>query len=154
MLAITHRKNKRKDISQSYTSKSNQKGKGRIPPQAYIKKENKCFFYKKKGHLKKYCYESNMVNVITNTWWIDYGFAIHIAKSLQGMQNLRKPMGSELTLLLGNKIGSHVEAIGTCTLTLSKGFVLVLEMTFYVPMDKQVQYLPHNIEQTFEPQAP
>ena len=42
-------------------------------------------------------------------------------------------MGSELSILSSNKMGSHVEAIGTCTLTLSKDFVLVLEMTFYVP---------------------
>ena len=42
-------------------------------------------------------------------------------------------MESELSILSGNKMGSHVEAIGTCTLTLSNGFVLVLEMTFHVP---------------------
>ena len=42
-------------------------------------------------------------------------------------------MGSELSILSDNKMGSHVEAIGTCMLTLSNGFVLVLEMTFYVP---------------------
>ena len=42
-------------------------------------------------------------------------------------------MGSELSILSGNKMGSHVEAIETCTLTLSNGFVLVLERTFYVP---------------------
>ena len=30
-------------------------------------------------------------------------------------------------------MGSHVEAIGTCILTLSSGFVLKLERTFYVP---------------------
>ena len=49
------------------------------------------------------------------------------------MQNLRKPVGSELSILSGNKMGSHVEGIGTCTLTLSNGFVLVLDMTFYIP---------------------
>ena len=72
--------------SQSSTSKSNQKGKGRIPHRANIKKENKCFFYKKKGHVRKdcskfkkwfekkhnlssfVCYQSNMVNVNINTW--------------------------------------------------------------------------------------
>ena len=42
-------------------------------------------------------------------------------------------MGSELSILSSNKMGSHVEAIGTCTLTLSNDFVLVLERTFYVP---------------------
>ena len=74
-----------------------------------------------------------MVNVNINTWWIDSGSTIHIANSLQGMQNLRKPVGSEQSILSGNKMGSHVEAIGTCILTLSSGFVLKLERTFYVP---------------------
>ena len=32
MLATTFGKNKRNDTSQTYTSKSNQKGKGRVPP--------------------------------------------------------------------------------------------------------------------------
>ena len=41
------------------------------------------------------CYESNMVNVIHNTWWIDSGSTIHVSNTLQGMQNLRKPVGSE-----------------------------------------------------------
>ena len=151
MLATTFGKNKRNDTSQTYTSRSNQKGKGRMPPQADIKKENKCFFCKKKGHVKKdcpkfkkwlekkgnlssfVCYESNMVNVNIKTWWIDSGSIIHIANSLQGMKNLRKPVGSDLSILSGNKMGSHVEAIRTCMLTLSNGFVLVLERTFYVP---------------------
>ena len=55
MLATTFGKNKRNDTSQTYTFKSNQKGKGRIPPQVDIKKENKCFFCKKKGQVKKDC---------------------------------------------------------------------------------------------------
>jgi transposase InsO family protein len=132
-------------------SQANQKGKGKVPPQTDIKKDSKCFFCKKKGHMKKecakfqkwladkgnpisfVCYESNMVNVNINTWWIDSGSTIHISNSLQGLQNLRKPVGSEQSILSGNKMGSHVEAIGTCYLTLSSGFVLELEKTFYVP---------------------
>ena len=132
-------------------SQANQKGKGKMPPQTDIKKDSKCFFCKKKGHMKKectkfqkwladkgnptsfVCYESNMVNVNINTWWIDSGSTIHISNSLQGLQNLRKPVGSEQSILSGNKMGSHVEAIGTCYLILSSGFVLKLEKTFYVP---------------------
>ena len=71
------------------------------------------FFLQEKGHMKKDCskfniwldkkgtqfsfvyYESNMVNVNHNVWWIDYGFTIHVSNTLQVMQNLRKPMGSE-----------------------------------------------------------
>jgi transposase InsO family protein len=141
-MLVTHGKGK---------SQANQKGKGKMPPQTDIKKDSTCFFCKKKGHMKKectkfqkwladkgnptsfVCYESNMVNVNINTWWIDSGSTIHISNSLQGLQNLRKPVGSEHSILLGNKMGSHVEAIGTCYLILSSGFVLKLEKTFYVP---------------------
>ena len=42
-------------------------------------------------------------------------------------------MGSEQSILSGNKMGSHVEDVGTCYLTLSSGFVLRLEKVFYVP---------------------
>ena len=31
------------------------KNKGKISTQPVIKKESKCFFCKKKGHMKKYC---------------------------------------------------------------------------------------------------
>lgn len=128
------------------------KGKKPMAPQADIKKDSiMCFFCKKKGHAKKecagfkkwmddkgnpislVCYESNMANVNLNTWWIDSGSTIHITNSLQGFQNLRKPVGSEQSILSGNKIGSRVEAIGTCNLVLSSGFILKLEKTFYVP---------------------
>jgi len=132
-------------------SQAYKKRKGKIPPQAGIKKDSKCFFCKKKGHIKKecvkfqkwledkgnptsfVCYESNMVNVNINTWWIDSGSTIHISNCMQGLQNLRKLVGSEQSILSGNKMGSHVEAIGTCYLILSTGFILKLEKTFYVP---------------------
>ena len=42
-------------------------------------------------------------------------------------------MTSEQFILFENKMGSHVEAIGTCYLTLNGGFVLELQKTFYVP---------------------
>ena len=78
-----------------------------------------------------------MASVNIKTYWIDSRSTIHIANSLQGMQNLRKPVGSEQNMLSGNKLGSLVEVIGTCTLTLSSGFILKLERTFYVPSFSQ-----------------
>ena len=42
-------------------------------------------------------------------------------------------MGSEQYIYSGNKMSSHVEAIGTCSLILSSDFILELEKTFYVP---------------------
>ena len=40
-------------------------------------------------------YESNMVDVIYNTQWIDFDSTIHVLNTLQGMRNLMKPMPSE-----------------------------------------------------------
>ena len=74
-----------------------------------------------------------MVNVNHNTWWIDYDSTIHASNALQGMQNLRKPVGSEQCIYSGSMMSSCVEAIGTCNLVLSSGFILELEKTFYVP---------------------
>ena len=66
-------------------NQAKQKGKGKIHAQDDIDKESKCFFYKKKGHMKKdcvkyqkwlekkanpislVCYKSNMTNVFHNT---------------------------------------------------------------------------------------
>ena len=42
-------------------------------------------------------------------------------------------MGNERYIHSGGRLSSHVEAIGTCSLKLSSGFVLRLEKTFYVP---------------------
>ena len=66
-------------------NQARQKRKVKVPRQAEIKKESNCFFYKKKGHVKKdyvkfqkwlekksksipfVCYESNMVDVNHST---------------------------------------------------------------------------------------
>ncbi|XP_041027072.1 uncharacterized protein LOC121267292 [Juglans microcarpa x Juglans regia] len=58
MLA-THRKDK---------TQANKKGKFKIPPQGGIKKDSRCFFYKKKGHVKKECAKFQK-------WFADKGFA-------------------------------------------------------------------------------
>ena len=79
------------------------------------------------------CYESNIVNVNHNTWWIDSSSTIHVSNTLQGMKNLRRSMGSDQYIYLGSKMSLHVETIDTCNLVLSSSSILHLEKTFYVP---------------------
>ena len=123
------------------TNQAKQKGKEKLAFITDIIKESTCFFWKRKEHLKKDCakykrwlkkkgnpisffyYQSNMTDVNHNTWLIDSGFIIHVTNTLQGLENLRKPLGSELSIFLGNKMHSHVEAIGTCKLFLSSGSI-------------------------------
>ena len=77
----------------------------------------KCYHYNKKGHKrvdcfkfktwlekkkKKHgmlsahvCFEYNLVNVPLDSWWLDSGVTVHVATSLQGIRNLRKPSKKE-----------------------------------------------------------
>ena len=73
-----------------------------------------------------------MINVNHNTWWIDSGSTTYVSNTFKGMENLRRPV-SEQYIYSGGKMSSHVEAIRTCSLVLSNGFILRLENTFYVP---------------------
>ena len=70
---------------------------------------------------------------VNNTWWIDSGSIIHILNSLQGMTNLRRPVGSEESTYSGNKMYSRVEGVVTCSSVLRSGFIFNLEKTFYIP---------------------
>ena len=69
-----------------------------------MKKPIKCYFCKKIGHMKKgclkfkvwlekqdkakgnplvhVCFESNLVNVPSNSWWLDSGATVHVAFTL------------------------------------------------------------------------
>ncbi|CAJ2667334.1 unnamed protein product [Trifolium pratense] len=52
LLTTTRGKNK---AIKTDKAQANQKGKFKIPPQGDIKKQDKCFFCKKGGHMKKQC---------------------------------------------------------------------------------------------------
>lgn len=71
--------------------------------------KDKCFFYKKKGHLKAnckkfktwfenkkkeqgnvlayMCYESNLIDVPKDSWWLNSGAIVQVTTSLQGLIN-------------------------------------------------------------------
>ncbi|XP_077226390.1 uncharacterized protein LOC143859617 [Tasmannia lanceolata] len=75
----------------------------------------KCFFCRKKGHVKKDC--------IKYKKWLEN----------EGMVSQRTPTDSERFIFSGNKIRSRVEAVGTYQLRQPSGYVLLLEKTFYIP---------------------
>ena len=60
------------------------------------------------------CLESNLVNVPLDSWWLDSGVTVHVATSLQGIRNLRKPSEKESKLKVGSDIRVDVEHIGIC----------------------------------------
>jgi transposase InsO family protein len=110
----------------------------------------KCFFCKKKGHVKADCikykrwlekrgnlsfvsHECNLSQVPENSWWIDSGATVHISNCLQLFQSRREPTMHEKSVYSGNKMRSHVKAVGTCRITLETGVILDLHEVFYIP---------------------
>ena len=112
----------------------------------------KCYFCKKVGHMKKDCtgfknwlvkkgkfsnsvfsLEVNLINVEPTSWWIDSGSPLHITNSLQGFKRKRVPRSDEVNLCVGNGMRVGVKAIGTLTLDLGLGKLLVLDNVYYVP---------------------
>uniref|UniRef100_A0A2N9F8E4 CCHC-type domain-containing protein n=1 Tax=Fagus sylvatica TaxID=28930 RepID=A0A2N9F8E4_FAGSY len=61
-------------------SQANQKGKVKMPPQTDIKKDSKCFFCKKKGHMKKECTKFQK-------WLVDKALRIVESRNAKFLEN-------------------------------------------------------------------
>ena len=114
------------------------------------KKNGKCHFCGKSGHFQKdclkrkawfekkgkpmafVCFESNLIDVPSNTWWIDSGSNTHVSNTMQGYLTTRTTEPNEAFLYMGNRARAQVEAIGTFCLILDSDFCLDLEETLYI----------------------
>ena len=104
---------------------------------------DRCFFYKKKGHIKKDCanfkawlfkrestgndslelvFESNLSEAPSSSWWLDSGATNHVAFTIQGFINRRKPNQDESKLTVGNNEKADVMFVGDEILILDSGF--------------------------------
>ncbi|KAH9648506.1 Integrase catalytic domain-containing protein [Citrus sinensis] len=111
--------------------------------------KGKCHFCKKPGHkraecrrfkawLEKkgipvafVCFESNLVDVPSDTWWLDTGATINITNSLHEFRSRREPNERELIVHMGNGVTTKVESIGVGRLHLATGYFLDLLDTAY-----------------------
>ena len=90
----------------------------------WLEKKKKC------NPLALVCFESNLVDVPFNTWWLDTGATIHVTNSLQELKTRRRPSDGELSIVVGNGVNVGVENIGT--VSLKCGFDLTLSDVVYV----------------------
>ena len=98
-----------------------------------------CFKFKKWVKKKKgtllavVCSESNIIDVPSNTWWLDIGVTIHVTNSLQALRNLRKPSDGELIIRLGNGDKIELDHKRDISVGLSTRHSLELKNIVYVP---------------------
>ena len=118
-----------------------QPGKG----QGEVEKILKCFFCNKPGHKKadcqkrkawfekrgihfvSVCFESNLIEVSSNTWWLDTGATSHVSNVMQGYLNFHQMPESESFLFMGNRMKARIEGVGTYRIVLDTGYCLDLE---------------------------
>jgi len=89
----------------------------------YGHKGSDCFILKKKNEkqgtlLILACFESNVVDVPSNTWWLDLGAIIHVLNSLQGFTSQRNPSDVEAKVIVGDGVGVPIVERGVVSLLL------------------------------------
>ena len=137
--------------SKTPSNKEKKKGKQPMKVKGDAQKVKKCHFCGKVGHFKNeclkrkawfekkgihyvyVCFESNLIEVPSNTWWLDTGATTHVSHISQGFLTIQPIKESEKFLFMGNRMKAQVEGIGTYRLILDTGYCLDLEKCLYVP---------------------
>ena len=79
------------------------------------------------------CFESNLVDMPSDAWWLDSSSSIRVTNLLQNFTTRRIPNKDEVKVSVGNGRRVEVKAIGTVRLKFDFGFCLELENVIYVP---------------------
>ena len=64
------------------------------------------------------CFESNLIEVPFNTWWLDSGATTHISNTVQRFLSIQTINPNKNFVLTGNRGKAPIEAIGTYRLFL------------------------------------
>uniref|UniRef100_A0A1S4D7L0 CCHC-type domain-containing protein n=1 Tax=Nicotiana tabacum TaxID=4097 RepID=A0A1S4D7L0_TOBAC len=89
-------------------------------------------WFEKKGTISAFvCFESNLVEVPNNTWWLDSGATAHVSTTLQGFLTIQTTNPNKDFLFMGNRMKAPIEGIGTYRLIMETGRHLDLLQTLY-----------------------
>ncbi|KAL2246808.1 UNVERIFIED_CONTAM: Retrovirus-related Pol polyprotein from transposon TNT 1-94 [Sesamum indicum] len=144
------------DGASSNKEKPGKRGKGKENTpmkvnEGHVHKEQRCYFCRKLEHVKKdcpkrkawfkkkgihyvsVCFESNLIEVPFNTWWLDSGATTHVSHVTQGFRSIQPINGTEQYLFMRNRMKARIEGIGTYKLILDTGCHLDLQKCLYVP---------------------
>ena len=72
------------------------------------------------------CFESNLVEVSNNTWWLDARATTHVSTMLQGFITIQTTNSNKDFVFMGDHMKPQIEGIGTYRLILETGHHLDL----------------------------
>ena len=75
--------------------------------------------FKKQGELNIFvCFESNLIEVPHNTWWIDSRCMTHVSNTMHVFLTIQTISSNEKFVVKGNRVKVPVEAVKTYRLNL------------------------------------
>ena len=89
------------------------------------------------NHLVNVSFESNIIDVSSDTWWLDSGVTIHACNSMQVVISRRSPTSWEQYVYIGDGTGVQVGFLGLVRLQLSTINFLELWDVAYIPSIKR-----------------
>nr|XP_009796234.1 PREDICTED: uncharacterized protein LOC104242829 [Nicotiana sylvestris] len=91
-------------------------------------------WFERKGTISAFvCFESNLIEVPNNTWWLDSGATARVSTTLQGFLTIQSTNPNKDFLFMGNRMKAPIEGIGTYCLIMETGRHLDPLQTLYVP---------------------
>ena len=86
------------------------------------------------NHWVNVCFESNIINVSSDTLWLDSGATIHAYNSMQAVISRRSPTSLKQYVYMGDSTKIQVDFLGVVRLQLSTGNFLELSDVAYIPL--------------------
>ena len=83
--------------------------------------------------LMNICFESNIIDVLSDNWWLDSDAIIHTCNSMQAVINIRSPTSLEQYVYMGDGTKVQVDFLNVVKLQLSTGNFLELQDVVYIP---------------------
>ena len=83
------------------------------------------------------CFESNVIDVPSDTWWLDSGSTIHTCNSMKVVISRRSPTSLEQYVYMGDGIRVQIDFLGVVRLQLSIEIFLELQDVAYIPSIKR-----------------
>ena len=85
------------------------------------------------NHLVNVCFECNVIDVPSNTWWLDSGATIHVCNSMQAVISRRSLTRLKQYVYMGDCTRVQVYFLGVVRLQFSIGFFLEFQDVAYIP---------------------